>query len=455
MDTSFFSSIDDAYFDEDIIECIDHEVQEEFNAPPTDDWIDAPCHDPSKFPTKVTIDEAKNKQWEMAQIEINHLKKRVKHLIGNGDDVTKQDIVDHFLGTKSKFALFMYEQLNMDTETYLCFMSTFSLQSIYKTSPSAMYSEFSDIRHAAKMGFDDYCKIWKSIATLKKVEKGTFISNSRRDKCLWQGVEEIVNNLCKSVSCEDRHGSISIALDDDKFDAHMSGENIRDTFGLKYVTHVRRNRKGMVAHSAVTSGVNIPLGISFERLNDTSSICFKRILNNLFGNGAGDSANLRGVLVHSDRDYMVPSNVFDYLASCKADFVGTTKRSAQCWPFTFNQKQRDGDLRTHLETAGTPSLFVKYVVKHGKLFSASAFRNGSDAISTAVSSIHRGHHWEGIALNQRQAKAYSRNPEYLRLNYFSRINEPKEIYDVNISEEEKALMAGLESKVDFITLDQG
>ena len=70
----------------------------------------------------------------------------------------------------------------------------------------------------------------------------------------------------------------------------------------------------------------IPAEIAFEYINDTSCIkCFKKRLNFLFGRiGSGDISNLRNVVVQSDRDYIVPSNVFEYITSCRGNFVGTT-----------------------------------------------------------------------------------------------------------------------------------
>jgi hypothetical protein len=161
-----------------------------------------------------------------------------------------------------------------------------------------MYDELSDIQYAVKLFSVGYYSIWEQLVTLRKIETGVYVSNSCQETCIWQGVEAIAKHLCKLVSKEDRNGAISVALDDDKIDGHMRGENLCDTFGLKYCTHVRT--KGLVAYTAVSSGINLPLGMSFERINDTSAIYFKRILNCLFGNGAGDMANLCGVQVHSD-----------------------------------------------------------------------------------------------------------------------------------------------------------
>ncbi len=421
--------------------------------PPIDEWIDLLPNE-GDCQTQFTIDTSRDQQWEMAQEEFHHIRSRMPQIIKK-DDIGENDLIDHLLGPESKFGVWFRERLELDAEKYLRFMITFSIQAAYRISASSMFNKDGDLKHATKMEFDEYCSIWNTMANLRKVERGNFVPSSRREVCLWQEAESIVNFLCKDILCVGRgEGMISISLDDDKIWAHMSGENLRDTFGLKYRVHTRANRKGPCLHSGISTGLIFPAGVSFEGINDTSTTCFKKILNHLFGDGSG-MPNLRHVRIHSDRDYFTPTNVFDYIASCNGHFVGTTKRSIQCWPFTYNQKKRDDDTRTHLDTYGAPTLFVKYVVKHGRAICSSAFRNGSDAISTAVSSLHFGHHWEGIPLYANEKKIYNNNAALFRHVYFTRVNEPVNFYRSQISDREKALIENLKTKVDCITLRQG
>ena len=46
--------------------------------------------------------------------------------------------------------------------------------------------------------------------------KGAVISTSRRSIPLWEQLEQIFNEIHRSISVEDCDGQISIALDDDK-----------------------------------------------------------------------------------------------------------------------------------------------------------------------------------------------------------------------------------------------
>ena len=53
-----------------------------------------------------------------------------------------------------------------------------------------------------------------------------------------------MNVLCRDLSIiTNRHGRISIALDDDKIWLGLSGKNAQDKAGLKYTSHIRDNQK--------------------------------------------------------------------------------------------------------------------------------------------------------------------------------------------------------------------
>ena len=98
---------------------------------------------------------------------------------------------------------------------------------------------------------------------------------------------------------------------------------------------------------------------------------------------------------------------FEFLLAGGANIIGTVKR-IPCWPWTFQQNLRKDDKRSLVEIKGSPSLFLKTMKLRqcSKLVTASAFRNGSESVSNTISSIHHGHHWEGIALHERQNAEY-------------------------------------------------
>ena len=146
-------------------------------------------------------------------------------------------------------------------------------------------------------------------------------------------------------------------------------------------------------------------------------------MNFLFQDNSGEDGfpDMHNVRMHSDRGYLSAKLVFEYLMQSNAEIVGTVKR-AGCWPFTFQQKVKSNDKRTMLYVKGSPALFVKKAkdTKLSRLIHASAFRNGTDKISTAVSTLHRGHHWEGIGLIWSYCHEYKQDSQSLQKYAFSR-----------------------------------
>ena len=140
------------------------------------------------------------------------------------------------------------------------------------------------------MSRDNYFGIWSWMANKMKINS-MGISTSRRNTPLWEQVEQIFNEIHRSISIVDREGRILIALDDDKLHLNLTTAMSADLFNMKYTTHVKANRKGIVGHTAVSTGANIPLQISFKKTNDSNVSCFKNCLSGLFGQ-AGD-ANLK------------------------------------------------------------------------------------------------------------------------------------------------------------------
>ena len=286
----------------------------------------------------------------------------------------------------------------------------------------------------------------------KKRLNEAFLGSGRRERCIWEEIEIIANDLCRDISITNRDGKITIALDDDKIWVILSGPNLYDTFEIKYSTHVKANRRGIIVHTAVSTGVNLPLGIAFERKKDSTSACFQRLLNSLFETNG--NCDLTNVEICSDRGYMVPNTVFGFILKNGGEFVGTMKHSAQCWPFTYNQKLKKNDERTLIDSAGPPTLYVKKVKADVKTVYSHAFRNGSNSVTTAVSTTHRNHHWEGIAKDPMDLVAYE-NGTCLRKKSFKRV-KIEGLLDSDATENEVELIDELlDDRVDPMTLLQG
>ncbi len=424
----------------------------ELQAPPTERWAD---YKHEENPVHITMDSAKDRQWILAKEEIRHVKKRVMDILLKDDieQVTDKDLAFLCLGPESGLGSFFKEYLQFDKEMHLKFMIVFCTQTAYRLTSTQLFHKLSLLKEHAPLSEHEYNDIWRRISEERRISCTDISTNSRRETPLWEYLEAIVNELLRSVSIAGRHGVISLSLDDDKIWASFSKILKMDRRNLKYTTHVKANRKGIIAHTAVSTGVMLPLGISFERAKDSTLSCFCRILDYLFGQNG--TTNLRNVHVHSDRGYTIPSVVFDCIGK-GAEVVGTVKRMAQCWPFTYNQKLKPNDKRTVVDVKGAPTLFLKWCKAGVKYLFASAFRNGSESVATAISTLHTKHQWEGIVMKPSELVQYKNDKNSLTKYFFERISAIDQKYKRIESESERnALNKIIRDKIDPMTLRQG
>ena len=103
---------------------------------------------------------------------------------------------------------------------------------------------------------------------------------------------------------------------------------------------------------------------------------------------------------------------------------------------------------------GPPTLFVKAATNHVKKVYAIAFRNGTERVSTAISSIHRNHHWEGIALIQKEVLEYQENEACFFRKCITRIESP-EIQSEELLEESDLIDEIYDEKINPLTVRQG
>lgn len=421
-------------------------------APSSEKWNDASSR---SFPTLFTIDQSKVTQWELAKKEIDHVRDTVKGLLGMEatGEVSMDDIVMYTLGPSSMIGSFLRSELEMDEEEYLRFFITIMIQGAHRISCEELFFTDGCLKDFCPMDQKEYNNIWKKISSKRKLPPNV-ICTCRCDAPLWQTLETKLNDLFKKLSIANHKGKISMSLDDDKIWFGSTTSQFTDLFNLKFTTHVKANRKGIVAHTAVTTGVMIPLAIAFERAGDTCLECMKRILGGLFGY-MSSFPDLRNVHIHSDRGYMYPDMVFEFLLKQGAEVLGTCKRMAQCWPFTYNQKMKENDKRTWIDVKGAPTLFLKYCKAGAKYVFASAFRNGTQSVATAISSMHKTHEWEGVAMNPAEYIAYQNDSSALRNKFFSRV--PMDgLYDQSADNDEREVIQEfLDAKIVPYTIRQG
>lgn len=439
------SEPDDCFLSEDALKQV--------SIPPQEKWTDFLS---SENPAIITLDDSKVYQWDLAKKEIVHIREATMNNLGGiaFDDVDHKMLLMQQLGPSSKIATYLQDNLGLSKKEYMQFMGTYCLQSAYLVSSTQLFSSDSSLKNDALMNEREYNGIWKQIATARKVE-ANHISTSRREAPLWEELERITNTIMRKISITGRRGRVSIALDDDKIWGNFSNSASMDLFNLKYQTHVKANRKGLVAHTAVSTGVNMPIGIVMERAKDNTAQCFKRLLDFLFSQDG--ETNLRNVTLHSDRGYMVPNLVFEYLIKHGAEFVGTIKRMLQCYPYTYAQTIRPTDKRTLIDENGHPTLYLKWTKAGYKHVFASAFRNGSKSVATAISSLHNQHHWEGIVLKPLELHSYRRDNRSLQSLFFQRVMDIQtQLGCIDYeSEEELSSIDDLFTVIEPYTLRQG
>ncbi len=427
----------------------------EIEAPSTETWIDS---DPTTLRTVFKINEARKQNMELAKEEARCVIKRVNEILDVADrtDVDFADLVHFLVGANSELGKVLKKELGLDDKEYLEFMITYCVQCAYNVSSTQIYDSISILKDHVEMSKENYNKIWKDIAS-KTEQSGVNIGTSRRGLCLWQKLENAVNHVMRSISVEYRPGKISIALDDDKIWYNMENKQSDYTFGLKITRHVKDNRIGMILHTAVSTSLNIPLCCTFEKIMDSTGCCYERIFNFMFGmNGTID---LRNVNVHSDRGYSLPSVVFELLIKNGANVCCTIKRYLQCWPFTYNQKRSANDKRTHIDVDGAPTLYTKSTAFNNGMRTvlAGAFRNGSGAVSTIVSSMRHISplQWEGVtkADGSKMSRMYEEDKESLKSLFFNRVDD---IFDDEEDIIDKDLCSEFISvKIDPLSLHQG
>ena len=147
--------------------------------------------------------------------------------------------------------------------------------------------------------------------------------------------------------------------------------------------------------------------------------------------------------------------VCEYLLKCGAETVGTVKRMAGCWPFTYDQKVSESDARRLIDPKGAATLFLKRCKAGSKYLFASAFRNGSGSVATAISTFDSKFQWEGVVLNHSEFERYRADDTSLACDFFTRIGLGELLADEEEEDEEILLKNLREETILPMTLRQG
>ena len=129
------------------------------------------------------------------------------------------------------------------------------------------------------------------------------------------------------------------------------------------------------------------------------------------------------------------------------------------------QKVKESDQRTLIDHKGAATLFIKWCSVGVKNIFATAFRNGTEGVATAVSTLHRGQEWEGIVMKPKELKLYNQNKQSLIPYFFEKVEgipyDPPSVQDstdsdVNENDSVTAKMKELlEETIEPFTLRQG
>ena len=427
------------------------------------DWGDCLTSDKGER-TIFNLNTSVKDAWEGFKKEADFIRNRVSSMVFEEDGSidnrvpTLKELVLFSIGPKSSFGTVFCKELGLDENTYCNFLATVCMQMSYHETPSSMYHASSLLRSSTVMDKDEYIGIWQKIATLKKVSRTKFVDNGRRPECLWKIMENVLNIFLRSIAIAGRDDKIDIALDDDKVWIQNSGVNAEDHFTLRKVTHIKDNRKGIISHTAGSTTTNILYCTMFEQQSDTATTCFKKIFNHLFPSSSSigsELPDLNDVSNFSDRGYTIKETLFDYLLPANADFNNTVKRIPP-FPFVWDMRVPEGDRRTKLDAKGAPALFVKDIKKHNRLVTCTAFRTGTNNISTVVSSTLHGHQWEGVCLSDKQQAMYEADKHHgLDCLLFKKIASSKGLFDEFADGIADELVDLLLFKIDAITIEQG
>jgi hypothetical protein len=163
---------------------------------------------------------------------------------------------------------------------------------------------------------------------------------------------------------------------------------------------------GFVAHTTCFTTSGLPVGIEWERRNDTTTTATKRIIASQLSpiSGENEPPMLLNTEFAMDRGYITPSLLYDFLIPTGADVLGTVKRS-QMLPFTFEQKMSQGDTRQSVDPAGFKTLFIKKKLTiNDKEVTGLAYRDGKGGVTLGLTTCEHTRHWDLVLANPLDAK---------------------------------------------------
>ena len=163
-----------------------------------------------------TIDSVKDDAWASYKEEASFVQTKMQNLTNSSSIATTEQTFKYVFAKASTFAVMFCKEMKCDYNTYCKFMSCLCIQMAYHQSPTKMYDRKTSllIDHLP-MNKDDFLNFWNDISNKDKVTMHSYLSSSRRSKCLWEFFQIAVNEVMREICVTERHTHINISLDDD------------------------------------------------------------------------------------------------------------------------------------------------------------------------------------------------------------------------------------------------
>jgi len=97
-----------------------------------------------------------------------------------------------------------------------------------------------------------------------------------------------------------------------------------------------------------------------------------------------------------DRGYCLPSLLFDFFIPSGADILGTVKRTPM-FPFTYDQKLGQNDIRQLVDKSGFKALFLKKLTIKEKQIMAMAYRDGKGGVTLRITASEQTRPWDLVS----------------------------------------------------------
>ncbi len=222
---------------------------------------------PSANNVSAAIDGARQIIWKQAKDEINFVRGKEKAAL-DFREPTIDNLVDLIFGPKSNIGRLLQDKLDISSEELLKQLGTFSLAAAYNSSKTQIFSKHSFVKIeglADEITYQNFCNLIRNCGIKKKDDPAHVCGL----KPLWMDVQSALNDTLRELFIQGFDCYMRVTEDDDKM--HYEIDNKADTQGLKITQHVRDNRKGFVAHTTCFTASGLPIGIEWERCNDTAT----------------------------------------------------------------------------------------------------------------------------------------------------------------------------------------